>query len=106
MADADYTLIQHRPAQQFVSLVAAIRRAEIGLVEVDGWNGFGRGKVQDADGPVAFGLDSLQLVVRECDILAFGILVALDDLVGLHLRAGVLTHLLLTDAHAVPSEFG
>lgn len=64
------------------------------------------GKVQDADGPVAFGLDSLQLVVRECDILAFGILVALDDLVGLHLRAGVLTHLLLTDAHAVPSEFG
>ena len=60
--------------------------------------------MQDADGPVAFGLDSLQLVVREYDILAFGILVALDDLVGLHLRAGVLTHLLLTDAHAVPSE--
>lgn len=60
--------------------------------------------MQDANGPITLGLDPFQLVLCDDHILALGILVTLDDLVSLHLRAGIFAHFLLADANTVPSK--
>ena len=101
MPDADNMLLHHGTAQQLIRLVAAVRRAEPGLIIVNWGNTPGRGKVQYLDGAVALALDALQFLVREDYIAPLGVLVALADLRGRYFRAAVLPHALLAHTHAI-----
>ena len=100
--DGDLLRLPHRLQQQRVSLGGALVRDHVvaGVV-VDGVDLLQVDEVQDVDGPRSLGVERLQLLGRDHDVLVAGDLVALDDVLKGDLLAVLGADPLLLDAGAV-----